>query len=81
MTSLGIVHGVFKHLSLRALVHCCVQYTINLPYSTHFERLRLLMYTSRAVFYCPYIDVYTTVGGQPLGIYPTFVERCRTAFE
>lgn len=27
------------------------QYTIDLPYASHFERLRLLMYTFRAVFY------------------------------
>jgi hypothetical protein len=53
------------------------QYTIDLPYTTHFKRLRLLMYTFRAVFHCIplYIDVYTTVGSQPLGIYPTWVER------
>lgn len=52
-------------------------YTIDLPYTTHSERLQLLMSSSTPT----YIDVYTTVGCQLLGIYPTWVERRRTSFE
>lgn len=39
------------------------------------------MYRFRAVFYSPFIYVYTTVGGQRLGINLTWVERRRTSFE